>query len=225
MNSSQPIQVAIIDYGLGNLFSVKHACHWAGMEATITSNKAAILAADVVILPGVGAFGDAMHSLHSKDLVGPIRDVAASGKMLVGICLGLQLMMSESEEFGHHKGLGLFEGSVVRFEKPQDGNGKILKVPEIAWNRVLVSPSQPEWNGTPLEGIAPGAYMYFIHSYYVQPREASACFNLSRYGHIEYCSAMRRDNIFACQYHPERSGPEGLKVYGNLAKLAQAAKP
>lgn len=223
MNASQPVRVAIIDYGLGNLFSVKHACQWAGMEANITSDKAEILAADMVMLPGVGAFGDAMHSLQSKDLIGPIHDVAASGKMLVGICLGLQLMMSESEEFGHHKGLGLFEGSVVRFDQPRDESGKILKVPEIAWNRVQPTPSQPQWEGTPLEGVPHGAYMYFVHSYYVQPRDDDASFNLSRYGHIEYCAAMRRGNIFACQYHPERSGPEGLKVYRNLAQLARKA--
>lgn len=222
MSSSPTIKAAIIDYGLGNLFSVKHACEWAGIQSEITSDKNALLAADIVILPGVGAFGDAMQFLQAKDLVSPIHDVVASGKILVGICLGLQLMLNESFEFGRHKGLGLFEGSVVRFENPRDENGRALKVPQIGWNSIHPPTPDYSWDNSPLAGLKDGTYQYFVHSYYIQPQNDAARLSMSRYGQIEFCSALWLNNIFACQYHPERSGPEGLKVYQNLAAIAQA---
>ena len=220
----KPITTAIVDYGLGNLFSVKHACEHVGLKASITSAARGILDADLVILPGVGAFGDAMAGLERQDLASPLRDVAASGKPLVGICLGLQLMMTESHEFGTHKGLGLFEGPVVRFEDPL-GPAGMLKVPQVGWNRIYRPGERPDaWARTPLQGLEDGEYLYFVHSYYAQPADPAAGLTVTRYGHIEFFSGLRKDNVYAFQFHPERSGPRGLQIYRNLATLAATSK-
>ena len=214
MSDARPINVAIVDYDLGNLFSVKHACEHAGMQATITSSRHALLQADAVILPGVGAYGNAMETLHKLDLVYVLQDVAATEKPLVGICLGVQLLMTESYEFGRHKGLGLIAGSVVRFDHPMEGPCP-LKVPQVGWNRIHeVKP----WASTLLNDVMDGEYMYFVHSYIVQPEDPGVVLSTSRYGHIEFCSSLCFRNIFACQFHPERSGVQGLKIYWNLAQ-------
>jgi glutamine amidotransferase len=222
MAEAKQIKVAIVDYGLGNLFSVKHACDYVGMSGFVTSAKSDILAADAVILPGVGAFGDAMQNLKRLDLINPVQEIAASGKPLIGVCLGLQLFMTESYEFGQHKGLGLIEGPVVRFDNPIDSSRK-LKVPQIGWNRIC-RPGQPGqetanedgWADTPLMGLPDGEFMYFVHSFYVKPEDPGVVLSISRYGPTEFCSSLRHRNIFATQFHPERSGPQGLQVYQNM---------
>jgi glutamine amidotransferase len=212
--------VAIVDYGMGNLWSVLHACKNVGIEAEITSDAQRVSDSHAVILPGVGAFGDAMKEIERRGLLGPLRTAAASGKPFVGICLGMQLMMEESSEFGRNPGLGLVAGSVVRFEGPREVDGVPLKVPEVGWNSLHAPDGSPErWHGTLLDGLAEGAWMYFVHSYYCQPREAEVIASVSRYGQIEYCSTLCRDNLFGCQYHPERSGRSGLAIYRNLAKV------
>ena len=210
--------VAIVDYGLGNLFSVEQACALVGLNSIITNSKKDIIAADAVILPGVGAYGDAMLTLHRLDLVNVLRDIADASKPLVGICLGLQLLMTESYEFGHHKGLGIIEGPVVRFEAPKEKE-RILKVPQIGWNRIFQPTDGLRWYGALLDGIDEGEYMYFVHSYIVQPQESNVILSTSRYGHIEFCSSIQHHNVFACQFHPERSGVKGMKIYHNLAAL------
>ena len=212
--------VAILDYGLGNLFSIEQACAFVGLNSIITNSKKDILDADAVILPGVGAYGDAMLTLHRLDLVNVLRDIAESPKPLVGICLGLQLLMTESYEFGHHKGLGIIEGQVVRFDAPKEKE-RILKVPQIGWNRIFLPANGLRWHGTLLDGIDEGEYMYFVHSYTVQPQDSHVILSNSRYGHIEFCSSIQHHNVFACQFHPERSGPGGMKLYHNLAALLQ----
>lgn len=208
--------VAIVDYGLGNLFSVKQACTFVGLNSIITNSKKYILDADAVILPGVGSYGDAMLTLHRLDLVNVLRDFAEAPKPLVGICLGLQLLMTESYEFGHHKGLGIIEGPVVQFEAPKEKE-RILKVPHIGWNRIFQPADSLRWTGTLLDGIDESEYMYFVHSYIVQPQESKLIFSASRYGNVEFCSSIQNGNVFACQFHPERSGPKGLQIYKNLA--------
>src|SRR5207253_3990831 len=179
-----------------------------------------ILEADAVILPGIGAFGDAMATLHRLDLVAVLRDVAASGKPLIGICLGLQLLMTESFEFGHHKGLGIIPGQVVRFDNPTEGLRK-LKVPQVGWNNVYQVPAENgnggAWESSPLAEIADGDFMYFVHSYIAQPDNQNVILSTSYYGQIGFCSSIRTRNIFACQFHPERSGVQGLKIYHSLA--------
>ena len=207
-------RVAIVDYGMGNLFSVQQALAHVGLEATITAEAGRLMSADAVILPGVGAFGDAMAELTRRDLVTPLREAVASGKPVVGICLGMQLLMSESLEFGRHRGLGFIEGDVVRLTGP--------KVPQVGWNRIWPV-DRGSWDGTLLEGLPEGAYFYFVHSFYVRPMEAALTLSTTRYGSVEFCSSLRRGNVFACQFHPERSGPAGLALYRNLAtQIAQA---
>lgn len=211
-------KVAIVDYGMGNLFSVKHACAHAGLFAIITDSGQEVLDSDAVILPGVGAFGNAMETLQKLDMVSALQEVAASGKPLLGICLGMQILMTESFEFGKHAGLGIIPGSVVRLDKPRGPNG-VLKVPHVCWNQMWRTKNgHDSWGDSLLEGLPDGMFMYFVHSFYVQPESEEVTIATTRYGHIEFCSAIQYGNIFACQGHPERSGQDGLKIYNNLAK-------
>lgn len=207
-------KVAIVDYALGNLFSIKHACERVGLDSIITSDKEEILDADGVLLPGMGAYGDAMQTLHKLDLVTILRDIAASGRPLIGVCLGIQLLLSESEEFGHHKGLGIIDGSVVLLDHPHEGE-RILKVPQIGWNQLNAARS---WEGTMLQSVPNNEYMYFVHSFVPRPENPGVILSKTNYGGIEFCSSIEYKNIFACLFHPERSGVIGLKIYENIAK-------
>jgi glutamine amidotransferase len=218
---------------LGNLFSVKQACEHAGLRALITASRQEIVAADGVILPGVGAFGDAMETLARLDLVSVLRDIAASSKPLLGICLGMQLLMTESHEFGRHRGLGIIQGEVVRLEVAVDGL-RMLKVPQVGWNRIYAvglgdqrdgpGPNGTLWKSQLLEGLADGEYQYFVHSFYPIPVDASVVVSTTRYGPTDFCSSFRLGSVFACQFHPERSGPAGLRIYRNLAELMTTNK-
>lgn len=224
--SKQPM-VVVVDYGMGNLFSVCRACEVAGLRSTITNQQSLVCAADAVILPGVGALPRAMDSLQRLDLVGPLRETAASGKPLVGICLGMQLLMSESQEFGVTQGLGILDGSVVGFGRV-DHAGRRLKVPHVGWNAIhAIGEGQVERGDSDqdigrrslsgLDGLADGSLMYFSHSFYTVPRDPRIVTSTVRYGDIEFCSSFRSDKILGYQFHPERSGPAGLRVYQNLA--------
>jgi len=219
MTRAQP-RIAIVDYGLGNLFSIGRACEWAGMTPVVTDDAGDMERSDAVMLPGVGAFVEAMEALKRRDLISPLRDLAAAGKPLIGICLGQQLLMSESHEFGTHEGLGLIEGAVERLPDKAafDAGGHRLKVPQVGWNRVM-APEGTNWQGSILEGVAYGAYMYFVHSYHVCPLDRSVVLATSSFGGHDFCSAVRQGNITACQFHPEKSGREGLRLYENIARL------
>lgn len=222
MPDLSPLEVAIIDYGMGNLFSVKHACERVGLKAKITSAQEDILNSSAVILPGVGAFGDAMENLAKRDLLKPIGDFISSGKPFMGICLGMQLLMSESEEFGRHSGLDLIKGRVFKFSIKNNG-GATAKVPQVCWNRIN-KPSAPNggvWDKSPLSGLRNGEFMYFVHSYYCQPEDKEITLSLTRYAGEEYCSSMLYKNVFACQFHPEKSALPGLEVYKNWACLVK----
>jgi imidazole glycerol-phosphate synthase subunit HisH len=229
--SSNQVRLAIVDYGLGNLYSVKQACEYAGMETEITSSKDALFAADAVILPGVGAFGDAMATLGKLDLAQVLRDIAESGKFLIGICLGMQLLMTESYEFGAHKGLGIIDGVVIPFEDPVhavsfDDSLRKLKVPQVGWNKIWQpSPSNPQvphlWQSEFLDDVPNGEYMYFVHSLYVKPADENVIVSLSNYGQIEFCSSLQYNNVFACQFHPERSATQGLNIYEKIASMVK----
>ena len=216
-------KVAIVDYGVGNLFSVKHACDSVGLHASITSLKQEILSAEAVILPGVGAFGDAIEALRRLDLIQVLREVAASSRPFMGICLGMHLLMDESHEFGNHKGLGIIKGSVITLEKPTDISGKRLKIPHIGWNHVCKAKGfdSNSWDNSALEGLVDGEFMYFVHSFYVKPADPGLNLSITQYGDIEFCSSFQYKNIFACQFHPERSGTKGLQIYRNIASLIQ----
>ncbi len=217
-------RVAIVDYGVGNLFSVRNACAHAGMEAVITASRRDILAADAVILPGVGAFGDAMAMLEERGLTDLLREIARSGKPFLGICLGMQLLMTESFEFGRWPGLGIIPGTVVRLEN-RSKRGEPVKVPQVCWNTLHRTEGRGDtWEGTLLKDLPDGVFMYFVHSFYVKPDDDEVSIALTRYGAQSFCSAMRYGNIFACQFHPERSGPPGLKIYRNLAEIVKASR-
>ena len=210
-------KVAIIDYQLGNLFSVQQACLYLGYETIITSNPSELISADYAILPGVGAFGDAMHNMHTLDLVEPLKDYVASGKPFMGVCLGLQLLFTESEEFGSTKGINLIEGVVKKFQ-PKNTEGDPLKVPQIAWNQIN-EVTHNNWAKTPLRTCKSGEFMYFVHSYYVQPNSNSVELSSTEYGGYTYCSSIIKDNIFACQFHPEKSSSEGVNIYANWINM------
>jgi imidazole glycerol-phosphate synthase subunit HisH len=211
-------KIAIIDYQLGNLFSVQQACLHLGHEAFITSNPHDIVNADYAILPGVGAFADAMSNMQRLDIINPIKDYIASGKPFMGICLGLQLLLTESEEFGSTKGLNLIEGVVKKFS-PVDTEGDVLKVPQIAWNQIYPSKSNL-WDDSPLSTCGEGDYMYFVHSFYAAPVSETVVLSTTNYGGFNYCSSVIKDNIFACQFHPEKSGQYGVEIYKNWINIS-----
>jgi imidazole glycerol-phosphate synthase subunit HisH len=206
---------AIVDYGLGNLFSIEQACRKAGILARVTDRPAEIARAALVILPGVGAFGDAMRELRRRDLVSVLRAHATSGRMLFGVCLGMQLLMDESQEFGTHRGLGLIPGVVERLPG-QPG----MKVPQIGWSKV---DAERSWEHTPLAGVATGSYFYFVHSFHVRPADPHDILASSAYGGTSYCSAIQRGSVFGVQFHPEKSGPTGLSVYAGFARFTTAS--
>ncbi|HTQ39725.1 MAG TPA: imidazole glycerol phosphate synthase subunit HisH [Pirellulales bacterium] len=200
--------LAIIDYQMGNLRSVQKALERVGQPAVITSSAAEIAKADKVILPGVGAFEDAISELRRRDLVGPIKDAIAADKPFLGICLGLQLLFDVSYENGTHEGLGVLAGEVVRFDVPAE-----LKVPHMGWNALSIQRRPPM-----LEGVAEGTYVYFVHSYYVKPRDPSVIATETDYGG-PFCSMIWRGNLLATQFHPEKSQADGLKLLRNFAAL------
>ena len=199
--------IAIIDYGMGNLRSVQKAFESMGYQAVVTRDRKRIADAGHLVLPGVGAFPDCMRNLEQFDLVGPLLDGIGQGKPFLGICLGLQLLFTESEEFGPHKGLDLIKGRVVRF--PEKG----LKIPHMGWNQIRWQKPHPL-----LEGLSQEVYVYFVHSYYVVPEDTGVIATRTDYG-IEFASSVPHDNIFACQFHPEKSQEVGLKLLQNFGKL------
>lgn len=215
-NSQYNAKVVIVDFHLGNLFSVKHACDFIGIDAEISSDPAKINTADALILPGVGAFGDAMKSLHELGLIDPILKSIDSGKPFFGICLGMQLLFDESEEFGNNKGLGVIKGQILKF--PSTHLSKQMLIPQIAWNKIAPSETKnTTWEGTPLTTLAKGDYMYFVHSYYAQPDEDDHILCQTSYNEFGYCSGVKKENVFAVQFHPEKSGLKGLEIYRNWA--------
>lgn len=208
-------KVVIINYELGNLFSVNQALNNVGLDTIITTDPKHIENASAIVLPGVGAFADAMENLEKMGFIEPIKKFIYSGKPFLGICLGLQLLFSESDEFVVTKGLDIIKGNVRRFDSSKGS----LKVPQISWNQIYPS-SNMAWANTPLQGIGEGEYFYFVHSFYIIPDEDVAL-SYTTYGDTKYVSSILKENIFACQFHPEKSAEEGIQVYKNWAILNQ----
>ncbi len=206
--------IAIVDYGMGNLRSVQKAFQKVGHEAAVTSEPRAILDAHRVVLPGVGAFPDCMRNLDRLGLADTIRKAIASGRPFLGICLGLQLLFEEGEEFGVHPGLGVLPGRVVRFpaEAPA-GTEDIYKIPHMGWNRVRILRPAPH-----LADVPDGAYFYFVHSYYVAPADSSVAATTTDYG-MDFVSSVWKDNVFATQFHPEKSQEMGLRILKRFGDL------
>jgi imidazole glycerol-phosphate synthase subunit HisH len=205
-------KVAIIDYNLGNLFSVLQVCSHLGMDAFITSNGADLQTADYVILPGVGSFPEAMKNLEALNLVEPIKNYIATGKPFMGVCLGLQLLFTESTEFGSIKGLNIIEGTVERFLNT-DAQGNKYTVPQIEWN--TISKGAVNWQQSPLSDCSDNEFMYFVHSYYVKPTNNNVILTYTNYAGITYCSSIQQNNVFATQFHPEKSAEKGITIYKN----------
>lgn len=216
MSNGKPLKISIIDYKMSNLFSVRQACENVGLPAIITSDKKDLLDADGVLLPGVGAFGEAMHNLGELDLIEPLKDFIHSNKPFLGVCLGMQLLLSESDEFGVHRGLDVIKGRVIKFPAVSS-DGRAIKVPQIGWNQIWGT-DNARWDSSPLNGIANGDFMYFVHSFYVLPDDPDDVLTVTKYEGFDYCSSLNRDNIFATQFHPEKSADCGLAVYRNWAK-------
>ena len=203
---------AIIDYGMGNLFSVANVCEHVGLNYIITNQSKDIQNASVLILPGVGAFDKAMLSLKRYDLIDSIMQFVSSGKMLVGICLGMQLLFEKSYEFGEHDGLGIIKGDVSKFKFSE-----AINVPHIGWNKIMNA--DMNWTGTLLEGLENNLSMYFIHSYYCNPLNESSVLSESEYGGKVFCSSVKQGNIFGFQFHPEKSAKNGIALYHNIKNL------
>jgi glutamine amidotransferase len=200
--------IAIIDYGMGNLRSVQKGFEKVGHSALVTSDPAQVAAADKVVLPGVGAFEDAIHELRRLGLDRPALDAIHSGKPFLGICLGLQLLFDVSYENGRHEGLGVVPGEVVRFELPKE-----FSVPHMGWNQLSIRKPTPL-----LKGLDEGTYVYFVHSYYVVPKDPKVIATETDYGK-PFCSMIAFDNVYATQFHPEKSQSDGLRILKNFAEL------
>ncbi len=200
--------IAILDYGMGNLRSVEKALERVGTEVCVTRERDSIRAADALVLPGVGAFPKAMHAVHELGFDELMREHVASGKPVLGICLGMQLLFESSTELGGAEGLGLLEGEVVELDAPG------LKVPHIGWNHVAWT------NGAPIgEGLPNPASFYHVHSFAPRPANPTDVVGRSRYG-SEFASVVGRESVFGVQFHPEKSGRDGLALLGNFARLA-----
>lgn len=203
--------IAIIDYGVGNLRSVEKAFHFIGSEAAVSSDREFVRNADAVVLPGVGAFEDAMRSLGKAGMIEVVKDYIRDDKPFLGICLGLQLLFERSEEGGKEtRGLGIFKGEIKQLPA-----GMNLKVPHMGWNSLKIVNACPIF-----EGLPPNPYVYFVHSYYLETQDTSLVAARTNYG-IEFDVAIGRGNVFATQFHPEKSGKIGLKILRNFVGLVE----
>lgn len=200
--------IAIVDYDAGNIKSVEKALAYLGQEAVVTGGREEILAADKVILPGVGAFGDAMNNIRSRGLDSVLHQVAQSGTPFLGICLGLQLLFERSDEAPGTEGLGILEGEILRIPEQKD-----LKIPHMGWNSLHL-----QNNGRLFKGIDENAYVYFVHSYYLKARDEAIVKASTEYG-VHIHASVEKDNIFACQFHPEKSSDVGLSILKNFVEL------
>jgi imidazole glycerol-phosphate synthase subunit HisH len=216
-------RVAIVDYGVGNLFSVAQACVHVGLSAEISSDAARIVSADAVILPGVGSFGFAMSRLRDLGLVNTLLETANADKPLMGVCLGFQLLFDESEEMGRTSGLGLISGTVrplanaIRATEPK----LKIRIPNIAWLPITLPQRlahQTHWTSGLMNGLAGGSSLYFVHSYFAELEQENDVVAETTYQDFTYCCATERENVFGCQFHPEKSSSAGLQIYQNLAR-------
>lgn len=208
-------KVTIIDYGLGNLLSVQRGFEFFNAKVTITSDPKVILASQRVVLPGVGAFPQGMKSLNDLELVSTIKELAMQGTPILAICLGMQLLMDEGEEFEITAGLGLIPGRVVAIPKRSE-KGNLQKVPHIGWNSLVPADNESSWESTLLKKNISGDFMYFVHSFMAVPKKEENCLADTFYIDQKIPSVVSKDNITGCQFHPEKSGPQGLKILSSF---------
>jgi glutamine amidotransferase len=213
---SQPISV--IDYGVGNLLSVQRGFDNCGTEVNFVSTPAEILAAEKLVLPGVGAFPNAMTSLSNLGLVSAIQDFSLTGRPMLAICLGMQLLLDESEEFGKTEGLGIIEGLVTAVPNT-DAMGAKQKIPHIGWNELHTRQSKEVWQDSILNGLSSGDATYFVHSYMATPKNQENLLAYTPYGATDVPAVITKNNVTGCQFHPEKSGEVGLLILRNFMKL------
>lgn len=207
------MKVTVVDYGLGNLFSIQRALTHLGADVEVTSDPERVGKADALILPGVGAFGDGMDQLRKRRLVEPILQAVGRGRPLLGICLGMQLFFTRSEEFGRHEGLGIIEGTVLKIQET-DAAGRRIKVPHVGWSPLHPAPAG--WSSTVLEGLSDGDSMYFVHSFVPFPEKGSVTVAQIEYGGHAYCALVEKGSVVGSQFHPEKSGQAGLQLLQNF---------
>jgi len=211
-------KITVIDYGTGNLLSVIRAFEYWGTEVLITNSPRLIESSERLVLPGVGAFSAGMAGLNERGLIKPIQTFIESGRPFLGICLGMQLMLEGSEEFGVYEGLGLIPGKVVPI--PSTGtNGKPHKIPHIGWNYLQLPLQRTSWDNTILKDLMYGRFVYFVHSYAVSPTYEEHTLANTFYDGYQICAVIKMNNIYGCQFHPEKSGPIGLKIIKNFLEL------
>jgi len=207
--------ITIIDYEMGNLRSVEKAFESLGFAVRVSADPADVATTDKLVLPGVGAFRDCIGNLKKAGFVEPLRTHVAAGKPLLGICVGMQMLFDESEEFGRHMGLGLIPGRVRRFPTGMVEAGETLKVPHMGWNSLLLRrPDAPL-----LAGVVDSSYVYFVHSYYCDAADPAVVAASCTYGDVTFAAAVWQDNIMATQFHPEKSQAIGLQIFDNFGKL------
>ncbi len=210
-------RVTIVDYGVGNLFSVRGALEYCDAQPQFSSSPQAIENADRLLLPGVGAFADSMADMRDCNLVEPVLRFAETGRPLLGICLGMQMLMEESEEFGRHEGLGLVKGRVVPIP-PNGADGEPHRIPHIGWNE-LRSSRPGTWDGTLLKDVQEGDSVYFVHSFMAVPEVSGHRVADCDYHGQKICAVLQRENVFGCQFHPEKSGEVGIQILRNFIAL------
>ncbi|MCY3021614.1 MAG: imidazole glycerol phosphate synthase subunit HisH [Planctomycetota bacterium] len=208
------MEIAIIDYGIGNLRSAEKALQFIGLDAKLTRNPADLRTAKKIVLPGVGAFGQCVHGLRACGFVEPVVEAVKAGKPLLGICVGMQMLFAGSEESPDIPGLGLLNGSVVRFRGQPFEGPDALKIPQIGWNALeLSTPVHPLF-----AGIVPGSHVYFVHSYHAQPADGSDALACADYGG-RFCASAGRGNVMGVQFHPEKSQTVGLQILRNFGSM------
>ena len=213
--------IVVIDYGMGNLHSVRKALEVVGARTKVSARAEEISKADKIVFPGVGSFGEAMKELNKRKLVKPIKDAISAGTPFLGLCLGLQLLFERSEESPGVKGLSVLEGAVKKFnfsQYPIRNTQYPLKVPHMGWNNIVQNTACGAGGRKMLKGVPAGSYMYFVHSYYVDPKDRKVILTRTNYG-TDFASGVCRDNVYALQFHPEKSQALGLRMLKNFVKL------
>lgn len=205
-------QISIIDYGVSNLYSITKACRKFSDSVVVTEDPEVIKSSSALILPGVGSFGAGIDGLRRRGLVEIIKEFTDSGRPILGICLGAQLMMSKGYEFGEFEGLGIVSGKVIKFGELLPGT----KIPHIGWNKIAVSDDKQETIFSSLDGRP---YFYFVHSFIMKPDDSRNVFATTNYGGSNFCSVIKQGNIYGCQFHPEKSGAVGLKIIKHFIDL------